>query len=432
MLPESSAKVLVIGGGGREHALCWKLAQSNRVEKILCAPGNGGTQTCPKVTNVDAAVSDFEKLAGICRDEKIDLVVVGPDNPLADGVVDFLQERGVRVFGPTKSGARIEWSKSYAKQFMQDHGIPTARYCVADNLSDGLKLAEENSWANVVKVDGLALGKGVFVCDSVLEVKQALGTIFEMRAFGDAGATVLLEERLSGEEMSLLFFCDGKRLVRMPASQDHKRRFDGDRGPNTGGMGVFAPVELYDRCALDIEELVVEPFERALARGALNYCGIVYAGMMVTPQGDPFVLEFNARFGDPETQALLPLLASDLFEILWACTEGTLDSVEVKWEDKASCCVVAAAKDYPEKSSKGESIVLGTMPKDSFVFHAGTKLDGTKLLTNGGRVLAVTAVAPDLGMARKQAYESIERIQFSDMDYRKDIAGGAAEKCLSS
>lgn len=431
MLPDKELNLLVVGGGGREHAICWKLAQSPRVDSIHCAPGNGGTATEAKTTNVDIKVTEFDKLVEFTKTNKIDLVIIGPDNPLADGIVDHLKAHGIRVFGPTKDGAKLEWSKAFAKDFMQKHDIPTARFKTVSSKSEGIAFVEKNEWARVVKVDGLALGKGVFVCDSLADAQDALTEIFDKGSFGDAASTVLLEERLSGEEMSLLFFCDGKRLVPMPASQDHKRRFDGDAGPNTGGMGVYAPVELFDRCKNQIQELLVKPFEKALQNG-FQYQGIVYAGMMVTAKNEPYVLEFNARFGDPETQALLPLLKTDLLEILWACTDSSLDSIDIRWQDASSCCVVAAAKAYPASSSKDAAITIGELMPGSIVFHAGTRRDNANLVTAGGRVLAITAVAATMDEARNKAYESIKSVSFADMDYRTDIARSAVKQCLSN
>lgn len=446
MLPDKPINILVVGGGGREHAICWKLAESPKSAELFCAPGNGGTAGATKIANIDIKVSEFEKLAAFCSANAIDLVVIGPDNPLADGIVDFLQERGLRVFGPVKEAAKLEWSKAFAKQFMQKHGLPTARYVTATNYDDALKAARENDWARVIKVDGLALGKGVFVCDSQQEVEEALSAVFKEKTFGEAGNTVLLEERLTGEEMSLLYFCDGERLVAMPPCQDHKRRFDGDTGPNTGGMGVYSPVPLHDRCGERVHEEITRPLEKALQSSrSFKYCGVLYAGVMVTPDNKPYLLEFNSRFGDPETQALLPLLQSDLLEILWACTESSLQEISAVWRKEASCCVVAAADTYPASSSKGEAIKIGALPQDCFVFHAGTKLlppgkvsgtadsgAGNSLVTEGGRVLAVTAVAPDMETARARAYKALEAIHFKGMDYRKDIARRAVKECLSS
>jgi phosphoribosylamine--glycine ligase len=440
-MPAGKLKVLVIGSGGREHAICWKLAQSKHVESIFCAPGNGGTARENKTRNVEIAVMDFPHLAEFATREGIDLVVVGPDDPLAAGIVDYLQARGLRVFGPRKQAAQLESSKIFAKQFMTAHGIPTARYVVAESLRQGIEAAQENSWARVVKVDGLALGKGVFVCDSEEEVANALRAIFRERRFGDAGRRVLLEERLHGEELSLLMFCDGKRLVPMPASRDHKRRFDGDRGPNTGGMGVFSPVDLYRHCQLQIQQQVLRPIARALQSRSIDYKGVLYAGLMVVAERQPggggkrsftpYVLEFNARFGDPETQALLPLLESDLAEIFFACCEGKLQQIDVRWSKAASCCVIAAAENYPQSVSKGAPIKVGALPEGCHVFHAGTKLSDGKLVTNGGRVLALNAVGGNLEQAVETAYQALTNLSFEGMSYRKDIGRRAPSACLS-
>lgn len=436
-------KVLVVGGGGREHALCGKLAQSSHVAQIYCAPGNGGTATTDKTENVNIGVMDIEAQTEFCRDKQIDLVVMGPDDPIAAGAVDHLENAGFRVFGPRKRAAQLEASKAFAKDFMVDTRIPTARYIVCDELQAAIDVVTEHPWARVIKVDGLALGKGVFVCDTAEEATQALHSIFRERKFGDAGKRVVIEEKLQGEELSLLLFCDGKRLEPMPACQDHKRRFDGDRGPNTGGMGAYSPVELYDRCHVEIDQQVLEPLRKALQDGSLDYKGVIFIGIMVESRNlgegeseriyQPYVLEFNARFGDPETQTLMPLLNSDLAEVLWACTDGKLSSVELEWRREASCCVVACGDKYPETSSKGEHITVeaAKLSADTFIFHAGTKLEGDKLMTNGGRVLAVTAVRGSLSEAIDAAYQGIEHVSFKDMAFRKDIARRAGAACLS-
>jgi phosphoribosylamine--glycine ligase len=430
------ANVLVVGGGGREHALCWKLAQSSHVAKIYCAPGNGGTALEPRVENVEIAVDQFDSLIEFARSKNISLTVIGPDNPLSDGIVDAFQAANLRVFGPTKEAARLEWSKAFAKQFMSDIGIPTPRFLVCDSLQQAEEALRRNDWARVIKVDGLALGKGVFVCDSESECRDALDEIFNKKAFGSAGEKVLLEEKISGFEISLLMFCDGKEVVPMLPSQDHKRRFEDDRGPNTGGMGVYAPMPDYGRYQGEIERKIVEPLRAALKSGKLRYQGVIYAGIIYGASGgadaSAQVLEFNARFGDPETQALLPLLDSDLFDILYACTEGNLAAVPVTWSPASSCCVVAAAKRYPESSSKGKRIKVSALPPQAVVFHAGTKLSGDELQSNGGRVLAVNAVRPTLKEAREAAYSALQAVDFEDMDYRKDIARRALEQCLST
>ncbi|HEY9791084.1 MAG TPA: phosphoribosylamine--glycine ligase [Candidatus Obscuribacterales bacterium] len=431
-------KVLVVGGGGREHAIAWKLAQSGKVARIFCAPGNGGTACEAKTSNVDIGVMDFPKLAEFAKKEKVDLVVVGPDDPIADGAVDYFEAQGLQAFGPSKKAAQLEASKVFAKEFMVEHHIPTARYLVFDNLQQAVDAVREHPWARVIKADGLALGKGVFVCDDADEACSALHAIFRERRFGDAGRKVLLEERLNGEELSLLMFCDGKRLVTMPASRDHKRRFDGDRGPNTGGMGAYSPVDLYKHCESAIEEQVLEPLRKVLQSRQFEYKGVLYMGLMIQIKHDdqgkslyqPYVLEFNARFGDPETQAILPLLKSDLSDIFLACCDGTLAQLDLEWSKEASCCVVAAAETYPESGSRGEAITLGKLPADTFVFQAGTSGQCGKLITNGGRVLSVVGVAPGLEAAAERAYAGLTRVSFSGMAYRKDIARRATSACL--
>jgi phosphoribosylamine--glycine ligase len=440
MLPQSPINILVVGAGGREHALCWKLAKSQLVRQIYCAPGNGGTARLDKTENLPIAVDAFDQLAQFCGANNIELVVVGPDNPLADGIVDYLEGKGLRVFGPTKEAARLEWSKAFAKEFMQSIGLPTARFHTCTSYSEGQRLVEANSWAQVVKVDGLALGKGVFVCDSEAEVLAALKEIFDNKRFGESGSKVVLEERLDGEELSLLTLCDGKRLVPMPALQDHKRRFNGDKGPNTGGMGAYSPVELYDRSHESIEEQVLAPLNRALAEGRLRYKGVLYIGLMVSGSPTvsktgaavtPYVLEFNARFGDPETQALLPRLNSDLLPALWSCTDGTLDQVKLEWSELSSCCVVAVTENYPEQSSKGEPIELQPVPPDAVLFQAGTTLLDGKLQTAGGRILSVTGLAASMEAASRSAYAALKSVSFPSMAYRTDIAWRASKQCLS-
>lgn len=438
MLPESPINILVVGGGGREHAICWKLAQSPLVSRIYCAPGNGGTATLDKTENLAIPVDAFDRLAAFCADNKIELVVVGPDNPLADGIVDFLEERRLRVFGPTKAAARLEWSKVYAKEFMQSIGLPTARFHSCTSFGEGRQLVAANSWARVVKVDGLALGKGVFVCDTESEAIAALEEIFGNKKFGESGSKVVLEEKLAGEELSLLTLCDGKRLTPMPALQDHKRRFDGDHGPNTGGMGAYSPVELYERCRNEIQAQVLAPLSKALEDGRLSYKGVLYIGLMVSTKHTgasssytPFVLEFNARFGDPETQALLPRLSSDLLPALWSCTEGTLDQIEMEWTDQSSCCVVAVTEAYPEQSSKGKEIEIRPMPPDAVLFQAGTALIKGKLQTAGGRILSITGLAPSMEAASRKAYAGLNSVSFPGMAYRCDIAWRATKQCLS-
>jgi phosphoribosylamine--glycine ligase len=418
-------KVLVVGNGGREHALCWKIAQSEHVAQIFCAPGNGGTASTNKTKNVSISVMAFDELAAFSQKESVDLIVIGPDNPLAEGIVDHLKACGLRVFGPDKQAAKLEWSKAHAKEFMKKHDIPTPRHVVVTKLNEAKSIFKADPWARVVKVDGLALGKGVYVCDSEEEVEKACQEIFEQNRFGEAGKVVLLEERMVGEELSLLILCDGRSLLPLASSQDHKRRFEDDQGPNTGGMGAYSPVPLYQRNEKAIEERILAPIRKALAEGSLEFQGVLYAGIMVaeTDQGEkPVVLEFNARFGDPETQAILPRLESDLLPALWACTEETLANISLKWKTDASCCVVAVNKDYPEKSASGDLVTISNVPADCVLFHAGTKQHENKVETAGGRILSITGLAPSVAAAAERAYVGLESIKFDGMDFRRDIA----------
>lgn len=430
MLPEYPLKIMVVGSGGREHALAWKIAKNEGVEKIFCTPGNGGTAGESKCENIPIGVMDFAGLEKFALENKVDLVVVGPDNPLADGIVDALEQANLRVFGPTREQAKLEWSKAHAKKFMDRLGLPTPRYLICNSHEEARKAASENLWAEVVKVDGLALGKGVFVCDNESEVQTALQEIFGKKSFGTAGETVLLEEKIVGEELSLLMLCDGKTLIELAPCQDHKRRFDGDSGPNTGGMGAYSPVELYDRYQWQIKTKIVEPLQKALASGELSFKGVLYAGIIVSESG-PQVLEFNARFGDPETQALMPRLKSDLLEALWACTCERLNDIKMEWSTKSSCCVVAVGEKYPVASSKGETITTAAHP-GTVIYQAGTKFVDGHVVTDGGRVLAVVATAPTMEGAAKTCYSALEKISFKGMDYRKDIARRAFKQCLSS
>jgi phosphoribosylamine--glycine ligase len=418
-------KVLVVGNGGREHALCWKIAQSQHVSKIFCAPGNGGTASADKTENVPISVLAFDELASFATKESIDLTVIGPDNPLAEGIVDHFKGHGLRVFGPDKQAAKLEWSKAHAKEFMKKHGIPTPNHVVVTKLNEAKSVFKADPWARVVKVDGLALGKGVYVCDTEEEVEKACQEIFEQNRFGEAGKVVLLEERMVGEELSLLMLCDGRTLLPLASSQDHKRRFEDDQGPNTGGMGAYSPVPLYQKHEKAIEEQILAPIQKALSEGSLEFQGVLYAGIMIaeTSQGEkPVLLEFNARFGDPETQAILPRLESDLLPALWACTEETLAGISLTWTADASCCVVAVNKEYPEKSAKGDAIAITNVPGDCVLFHAGTKQQDGKIETAGGRILSITGLAPSVAAAAQRAYAGLESIKFDGMDFRPDIA----------
>ncbi len=415
--------VFVIGSGGREHALAWKLAQSPRVEHVFVAPGNGGTDGASRITN---APFNPHSLISAPRP---DLVVVGPEAPLAEGIVDALQAAGVRCFGPTRAAARLESSKVFAKEFMARHGIPTGRAAIFTAYEPALAYLRRSDGPVVIKASGLAAGKGVIVPETPAEAEAALRQIMVERQFGAAGDEVLIEERLTGPEVSLLAFCDGRTVAAMPPAQDHKRVFDGDRGPNTGGMGAYAPAPIAPPAL--VEELVaavLRPAVEGMAAEGTPYVGVLYAGLMLTPAG-PRVLEFNCRFGDPETQAILPLLESDLLDVLEACVEGALDRVTVRWRDAAAATVVAASEGYPGPYPKGREIAgiadAAALP-GVIVFHAGTRrtADG-RLVTDGGRVLAVTGVGADLRQALDRAYAGIRCIHFEGMHYRRDIGAKA-------
>ncbi|SMB99819.1 phosphoribosylamine--glycine ligase [Thermanaeromonas toyohensis ToBE] len=412
-------KVLVVGGGGREHALVWKLAQSPLVTEIFCAPGNAGIATLASC--VPLVAHDIEGLVDFARRADIDLTVVGPEAPLVAGIVDAFKAKGLRIFGPSRAAAAIEGSKAWAKELMLKARIPTARYTVVDNLPAAQKYIKEHGVPVVVKADGLAAGKGVVVAE---EETQALAAVEEMLAgrFGEAGRRIILEEKLEGEEVSVLAFCDGENVLPMVASQDHKRVFEGDQGPNTGGMGAYAPVPFYDaELAKEVKETILCPAVRALAEAGHPYVGVLYAGLMVTREG-PKVLEFNCRFGDPEAQPLLMLLKTDLVEVILAALEGRLKEIKLEWHPGFAACVVLSAPGYPGDYPKGEIITgLDQVPEGVEVFHAGTAWKGGQVVTNGGRVLGVTARGATLEEALSHAYRAAEVIHFPGKHYRRDI-----------
>jgi phosphoribosylamine--glycine ligase len=424
-------RVLLVGSGGREHALAWKLSQSPELERLFVAPGNGGTARVPKAENVAIGAADLQALRAFALAERIDLTVVGPEEPLVLGIVDEFQGAGLRVFGPTRAAAQLEGSKAFAKAFMQEAGIPAAASESFDNYRDAIKHVMLAKELPVIKVSGLAAGKGVFVPTCFNDAETALHIIFVEQRFG-AGQSVVIEERLEGPELSVLAFCDGESYRLMPAAQDHKRLRDGDEGPNTGGMGAFAPSPLTTPELLaEIEERVIRPtLERMAARGT-PYVGVLYAGLMLTTQG-PKVLEFNCRFGDPETQVIMPLLESDLLEVMLACVEGRLGEQHLRWRDGAAATVVMAAGGYPELYEKGYRIegldeaaeVPGVIP-----FQAGTALADNSVVTAGGRVLSVTGIADVLPEAIEHAYAGVEQIHFEGAFYRRDI-GNAVRASL--
>ncbi|MCS6845750.1 MAG: phosphoribosylamine--glycine ligase [Caldilineales bacterium] len=431
--------VLVIGRGGREHALAWKLAQSSRVQRVWVAPGNGGTALAGgKIANVPLPESDFAGLIAFARQNGVTLTVVGPEAPLAEGIVDAFQAAGLRCFGPSRAAAQIEASKAFAKDFMARHGIPTARYAIFTDFDAALAHLRRVDYPVVIKASGLAAGTGVIVPDTPDDAEAALRQIMVAREFGAAGDQVVIEERLEGQEASVLAFCDGRTVAVMPAAQDHKRVFDGDQGPNTGGMGAYAPAPLVTPQLLEeVRRTVLQPAVDGLAAEGAPYVGVLYAGLMIAPSRSPLtvrgsslhVLEFNCRFGDPETQAILPLLESDLVEVVEACLDGRLAEADVRWRQGSAATVVAASEGYPGPYPKGRE-VAGVAEAEALpgvaVFHAGTRLteDG-RLVTDGGRVLAVTGVGDDLTTALARAYAAIERIRFQGMHYRRDIGAKA-------
>jgi len=422
-------KVLVVGGGGREHALVWKIRQSPRVREVYCAPGNAGIAR--EATCVNIGAEDITGLRDFAREKGIDLTVVGPEAPLNAGIADLFQEAGLRIFGPSRAAAEIEGSKVLAKEIMAKYGIPTADYAVFDRPEQAYAYIKQKGAPCVVKADGLAAGKGVVVAMDEQAALDAVRSIMVDRIFGSAGDRVVVEECLTGEEVSILAFTDGYNVVPMVSSQDHKRVFDGDQGPNTGGMGAYAPAPVYspEVHRRTVEEILV-PIVRALDAEGRTYRGVIYAGLMVTPKG-PKVLEFNARFGDPEAQPVLTLLDTDLVEIMEAVLENRLDRVEIRWKKQASVCVVLASGGYPGSYEKGKVIRgLDQIPEGVVVFHAGTAQKDGETVTAGGRVLGVTALGPDIPAAIEAAYAAAGKISFEGMHYRRDI-GKKALKHLS-
>jgi phosphoribosylamine---glycine ligase len=416
-------KVLVVGNGGREHAIAWRLVQDKSVQ-VTCIPGNGGTATLPNCQNLALSQDDFEGIAHFCTVNSIHLVVVGPEIPLAAGITDFLQQKNIKVFGPSQAGAQIEASKAWAKDLMVAANIPTSKSAVFTDLASAKSYVEAEGAPIVIKADGLAAGKGVTVAVTVMEAIDALENCFS-GAFGAAGAQVVIEECLFGEEASVLALTDGETIVALLPAQDHKRIGEGDTGENTGGMGVYAPAPVATpEIMAQVQVQVLEPAIAELKRRGIPYCGILYAGLMITPEGNAKVIEFNCRFGDPETQAVLPLLEGPFHELLLACAEGKLaDFGPLTWKSQVSACVVAASGGYPGAYAKGLAItgIAAAESQGSLVFHAGTSQNNEVLVTDGGRVLGVTAIAPSFDQAFGKAYEAIEAISFEGLYYRRDI-----------
>ncbi len=415
-------KILVVGSGGREHAICWKIAQSKKVEKIYCAPGNAGIAEYAECVNIGAM--ELEKLADFAQEKQIDLTVIGMDDPLVAGVVDVFEARGLKVFGPRKNAAILEGSKAFSKDLMKKYNIPTAAYEVFNSPEAALAYLETAKLPIVLKADGLALGKGVLICNTLEKAKDGVKSLMTDKQFGSAGDRIVIEEFMTGREVSVLSFVDGKTIRIMTSAQDHKRAKDGDQGLNTGGMGTFSPSPFYtaevdEFCKKYIYQATVD----AMAAEGREFKGIIFFGLMLTPDG-PRVLEYNARFGDPETQVVLPRMKNDIVEVFEACVDGTLDQIELDFADNAAVCVVLASDGYPEKYDKGFEITGFENFKDKdgyYVFHAGTKFNDGKIVTNGGRVLGVTALGSDLKDARANAYKATEWIDFANKYKRNDI-----------
>ena len=421
--------ILVIGSGGREHALAWKLSQSPKADKLYAVPGNPGIAELATCIN-DVNIEDNAAIVALAREKAIDLVVVGPEGPLTNGIVDDLAAAGIPAFGPTKDAAELEGSKVYAKMIMKRYGIPTARYEVFGDIGRARVYARQMRQPFAIKADGLAAGKGVLLTKTVDEAVAAIDTIMEDKVFGAAGDRIVIEEFMEGEEASVLAFTDGETIIPMVAAQDHKRAKDGDEGPNTGGMGAYAPAPVMTPVLLaEVTEKILQPMVAAMNEEGRPYRGCLYVGLMITKQG-PKVVEFNARFGDPETQVVLPLLESDLVEIMLACAKGGLKDVPVAWKKGATVCVVMTAGGYPEHYEKGKEITGLTAAKEAgtLVFHAGTKGEKDRIVTAGGRVLNVVGQAADIKTAVAKAYEGVGKIHFDGEYHRRDIAHRALER----
>ena len=415
-------KVLIVGSGGREHAIAWSVAKSPKVDKIYCAPGNAGIAEFAECVNIKAM--EFDKLVAFAKENAIDLTIIGMDDPLVGGVVDAFESEGLRVFGPRKNAAIIEGSKAFSKDLMKKYKIPTAAYENFTDPDEAIKYLETAKMPIVLKADGLALGKGVLICNTLEEAKEGVKTLMLDKQFGDAGNEIVIEEFMTGREVSVLAFCDGKTIKCMTSAQDHKRAKDGDQGLNTGGMGTFSPSPFYnDEVEAFCEKYVYQSTIDAMASEGRPFTGILFTGLMITEDG-PKVLEYNARFGDPEAQVVLPRMKNDIIDVMEACIDGKLSDVELEFEDNAAVCVVLASDGYPEKYDKGFEIKGLDTFKDKdgyYVFHAGTKFDGDKIVTNGGRVLGVVAKGEDLKAARANAYKATEWIDFAKKYKRNDI-----------
>ncbi|MBF0478343.1 MAG: phosphoribosylamine--glycine ligase [Candidatus Omnitrophica bacterium] len=422
-------KIMVIGSGGREHTIVWKLKQSLKVEQIFCAPGNGGIAQL--ATCVDIKVEDINGLLNFAQKEKIDLTVVGPETPLVAGIVDAFEKKGFKIFGPSKSAAQLEGSKIFAKMFMAEEDIPTAIFATFDQIKDAKIYLKKNKFPVVLKADGLAAGKGVVICQNEQEAFAALDQIMGEKIFKDAGSKVVIEEFLQGEEVSVLAICDGDHFVMLESSQDHKRAFDQDQGPNTGGMGAYSPAPVLKEGSNEKEAYaIIEQTIKGMKKSGRPFKGVLYAGLMITAKGVK-VLEYNVRFGDPETQVILPRLKNDFVDLMLASCEGHLDQIKLEWDPRSAVCVVMAAKGYPGDYAKGLKISgldQAALVNDAMVFHAGTVKKGDDILTAGGRVLGVTALGDGIKKAIDSAYEAVQMIQWDGCFYRRDIGYRALER----
>jgi len=433
-------RILVIGSGGREHCLVWKLAQSKKVDKIFSAPGNGGISELAEC--VDISPTDIKELADFAKQKEIDLTVVGPEAPLVAGIVDEFESQGLKIFGPSKQAAKLEGSKIFAKDLMRQYGIPTADFAVFDSFKKAIAYLQEIEFPCVLKADGLAEGKGSIVVHSKEEGESTINKMMIEKIFGAAGEKIIIEKFLTGEEASIIAFTDGKTILPLPSSQDHKQIYDGDRGPNTGGMGAYSPAPIVDKQRFDFsKEKILEGIIRGLREEGIVYKGIIYAGVMINKE-EVKVLEFNVRFGDPETQAVLPRLNNDLVEILLATLDNRLEEIKLDINPQSAICVVLASRGYPGKYERGKEIFGLDKIEDTLVFHAGTKyqtvtshqspVTSKKIITNGGRVLGITALGDSLEQARDKVYREIDKIHFEGMQYRRDIGEKATSYKLQA
>ena len=421
-------KILVVGSGGREHALAWKLAQSKRIQMVLVAPGNGGTALDARMKNV--ALTDPVALADFAQQEQVTLTVVGPEAPLAAGIVDIFRERGMKIFGPTRKAAQLESSKDFAKAFMERHGIPTARYQTFSDADAANRYIDEQGAPIVIKADGLAAGKGVVVAMTLEEAHGAIDMMLSDNRFGDAGARVVVEEFLEGEEASFIVMVDGKNMLPLATSQDHKRLLDNDQGPNTGGMGAYSPAPIVTpQLHARVMREIIQPTVQGMAKDGIPYTGFLYAGLMIDAEGNPKTLEFNCRMGDPETQPIMARLKTDLVSVMEHAVTGTLNDIELDWDRRTALGVVMAASGYPDAPRKNDVITgIPEETEDSMTFHAGTALENKTLTTQGGRVLCVVGLGDSVRVAQKHAYEALDKIQFDGMQFRRDIGWRALKR----